>query len=196
MNGYDRKRRNLLGASMVCFALFFAGLLFLAYGCAVRHLPGGMTAPATKFEGILAWNAAAALANDGFADNVIALQRGGSLSITQARTILLKQGAIAQADRRITERISAAALCATEKLGANAAPAAIDQAAADCAKISGPGLAADVNLILATVTDLNNSGLLAVKDPTERQALSGLLANVEGLVQRIYSTLESQGVIQ
>ncbi len=177
--------------------LLLAGLtLFVFGGCAVRHLPNGATQKATNFEQILAWNAAAAQANDGFADNVIGLQRTGVIGIPEAKNILLKQGAIAQADQRITDRISAAAKCAGEQAGPNATAAQLDSAAAACAQISGPGLASDINLILGSLTDLNSGMLLGVKNDAKRQALSELLATVQVLVGKIYSSLESQGVIK
>lgn len=170
--------------------------VLLVAGCAVRHLPDGTTAKATNFEQILAWNAAAAQANDGFADNVIALQRGGAMGIPEAKTILVTQAKIAEADKRITARISAAATCAAQQAGTNATAVQLDAAAATCAQISAPGLAADINVILGSISDLNSAGLVAVKDPAKRQALTELLGTIQALVQKIYGTLESQGVIK
>lgn len=177
-------------------ALLLALILVGSGGCAVRHLPGGGTEKATNFEQILAWNAAAAQANDGFADNVIGLQRSGIIGIPEAKNILLKQGAIAQADQRVTDRISAAAKCAGDQAGPNATAVQLDALAAACAQISGPGLASDINLILGSLTDLNNGMLLGVKNDAKRQALSELLATVQVLVGKIYSSLETQGVIK
>src|SRR5882672_798584 len=171
-------------------------LCLLVAGCAVRHLPGGGTAPATNFEQVLAWNAAAAEANDGFASNVIALQQGGMMGIPEAKTILIEQGAIASADKRITERISAAATCAARQAGTAATAAQLNAAAVVCARISGKGLAADINLILGAIADLTTTGLVPVKDQVKRQALVELLGTIQVLVQKIYNSLETQGVIQ
>lgn len=193
----DQQKQRSLSPTLPTVALLLAGLtLFLFGGCAVRHLPGGATQKATNFEQILAWNAAAAQANDGFADNVIGLQQAGFLGIPEAKNILLKQGAIAQADQRITDRISAAAKCAGEQAGPSATAAQLDAAAAACAQISGPGLASDINLILGSLTDLNSGMLLGVKNDAKRQALSELLATIQTLVGKIYSSLETQGVIK
>jgi hypothetical protein len=195
-NAVDEKK--IIRAAVVCFCLFVSGLILLALmdGCgAVRHLSGGATQPATRFEQVLAWNAAAAQANDGFADNVIGLQHSGLLSIPEAKPILVVEGKIAQADKRITDRITAAATCAAEQAGANATVVQLDAAGVACAQISGPGLAADINLILGSISDLNSTGLLAVKDTVKRQALSDLLATIEALVNKIYSSLEGGGVV-
>ncbi len=192
--GIDEKK--FLPAMVVCFCLFCGLLLVFAFGCAVRHLPGGGTQPASAFEQVLAWNAALAQANSGFADNVIGLQRTGFLEIQAARGILVKQATIAQADKRITDRISAAALCGADSAGANAAPAQLDAATAKCAQISGPGIAADINLITGAIADLNSAELLAVKDQTKRQALADLLSSIGALVGKIYRSLETQGVVK
>jgi hypothetical protein len=195
--GIDEKK--LLPAIVVCFSIFFAGVFLLVMnlsGCAVRHLPGGGTAKATNFEQILAWNAAAAQANDGFADNIIGLQHAGMMGIPEAKGILVKQVAIAEADKRITARISAAASCAAGQVAANAPAAHLDAAAASCAQISGMGLAADINAILGSIADLESTGLLAVKDTAKRQALTELLGTIQALVKQIYGSLESQGVIK
>jgi hypothetical protein len=96
-NGVDE--RKLLPAIVVSFCLFLAGLILLASGlggCAVRHLPGGGTQQATRFEQVLAWNASLAQANDGFAENVIALQRGGIVGIAEAKNILVGEAKIAE----------------------------------------------------------------------------------------------------
>jgi hypothetical protein len=190
------QRERLKPAIWLCGLLFLGLLLLLVYGCAVRNLPGGGTAPATTFEKILAWNAALAQANDGIASNVIALQQSGVIPVTDAKTILVKQAAIAVADKRITERIISGAACATQSAGPNATAAQIDAAAATCAKGYGAGLAADAQLILAAIADVNSSGLLGIKDPVKRQALSDLLATVQNLVHKIYTSLENQGVIK
>jgi hypothetical protein len=194
INGIDE--RKLLPAIVFCFCVFVGGCLLLAFGCAVRHLPNGTTAPATTFEQVLAWNASAAQANDGFADNVIGLQRAGFLSVPDAKTILLKQAAIASADARITTRITAAAACGAQQAGANATPAQLDSAAAGCSAIFAPAIGQDIVLILGAISDLNTSALLAVKDPVKKQALSDLLATIEALIQKISSSLVSVGVLK
>jgi hypothetical protein len=191
--GIDEKK--FFPAMVVCICLFAFGLILLAAsGCAVRHLPDGTTAKATKLEQILAWNAAVAQANDGFADNVIQLQRGGMMGIPEAKKILVGQAKIAEADKRITDRIAATAACATTQAGTNATAAQLDAAAATCAHSGGPGLVTDINAILAVLSDLNTSGLDGVKDPAKRQALTELLGTIQALVQKIYGTLESLGV--
>lgn len=189
-------KRKLLPAAIVCFAIAAAAVILLVCGCAVRHLPGGGTAPATTFEKVLAWNASAAQANDGFADNVIALQQAGMLGIPEAKVILLKQAAIAAADSRITERIRTAANCAATQAGASATTAQLDAAGATCAQISGPGIATDINLITSAIGDLNQTGLTGIKDPVKQKALADLLATVQALVKNIYDALEAQGVIK
>jgi len=188
--------RKLLPAAVVCLAIAGMCLLLLVWGCAVRHLPGGQTAAATVFEQVLAWNAAAAQANDGFADNVIGLQKSGMLGVPEAKTILLKQAAIAEADARITARIQAAASCAVTQAGASPTTQQLDAAGASCAQISGPGITLDLNLILAALADLNNGGLLAVKDTAKQQALAALVASVQALIAKIYASLEAQGVVK
>lgn len=194
VNGVDE--RKLLPAMVVCCCLVAAALIVLGIGCgAVRHLPGGGTQPATRFEQILVWNAAAAQANDGFADNVIGLQRAGFLGIPAAKNILVEQAKIAEADRRLTNRISAAALCATQQAGPNATIPQLDTAGAACVEISASGIAADLDLVLGSISDLNTTGLLEVKDPAKRLTLSNLLADLKAFIDKIYSSLESGGVI-
>ena len=188
--------RKVFRASVVCLALAAAGALELMYGCAVRHLPGGATAPATNFEQILAWNAAVAQANSGFADNVIGLQQSAMLTIPEAKTILVGQATIAAADKRITDRISAAASCAATQAGTTATAAELNAAAVGCAAISGPAIATDINLILGAISDLTTSGLTPVKDPVKKQALTELLGTIQALVQNIFSSLKSQGVVK
>lgn len=193
-NGIDE--RKLLPAIVVCFTLFLGGCLLLAFGCAVRHLPNGATAPATNFEQILAWNAAVAQANSGFADNVISLQQTGFLEVQQAKGILLKQGAIAQADKRITDRITAAAACGATQAGTTATAEQLDAATAACAQISGPAIGQDIALILGTINDLNTSWLVGVKDRAKRQALSDLLTTLEVLIRKISGSLSFEGVVK
>jgi hypothetical protein len=190
-----KTRQQLRSAIVVCFSIVLLGALLLIFGCAYRNTATGKQ-PATNFEQILAWNAAAAQANDGFASNVIGLQQAGVLPIADARTILTAEAKIAEADKRITDRISAAAACGAEQAGTTATSAQLDSASAACAQISASGIAADVTLILGTIGDLNNTGLLAVKDAAKRQALSDLLAGIQVLVQKIYSTLEAVGVLK
>lgn len=194
--GIGVPRNKLLPAIVVCFCLFGAGLVLLfSGGCAVRHLPGGKTAPATRFEQVLAWNAAIAQANDGFADNVIALQRSGLLEMEYAKAVLLKEAAIAKADQQITQQIGAAALCATQQAGPNATPAQLDAAGASCAQVSAPAIAVEVKLITDSLTDLNGGMLLGVKDPAKKQALDAILTTIGGLVTNISSALTQGGVI-
>src|SRR5258707_12550646 len=86
----------------VGMAIFACGLALLMYDWAARHLPGGVTAPATRFEQIMAYNAALAQANDGFADNVITLETSGAIAKTSAKSILVLQARIAAADTPVT----------------------------------------------------------------------------------------------
>lgn len=189
-------RKQLRAAIVVCLCVVLAGVLvLLSGGCAVRHLPGGGTAPATRFEQVLAWNAAIAQANDGFADNVIALQRSGLLEMQYAKAVLLKQAAIAKADQQITNQISAAALCATQSAGSNPTPAELDAAGATCAQVSASALATEVQLITSSIAELNSGMLLGVKDPAKKQALDGILTTIGGLVTNISSALTQGGVI-
>jgi|SRR5579864_375268 len=189
------RRDKLLSAAVVCFCLFLAGCLLLAWGCAVRHLPGGGTAPATTFEQVLAWNAALAQANDGLADNIIALQRTGIVEMEYAKSILLRQAAIAKADQQITAQIKAAADCAKQQLGANAVPSELDAAAAACAQVSAPALAFEVDTITKLLVAMNSDGLTGIKDPAKRDAINGLLVTIGGLISNIASSLTRAGVV-
>lgn len=193
--GYGVRRTELLPAIVVCFCLFAAGIVLIFEGCAVRHLPGGGTAPATRFEQVLAWNAALAQANDGFADNVIALQRGGVIEMEYAKAVLLKQAAIAKADRDITNQISAAALCATDQLGKNAVPSELDAAGVTCAQVSSSALATEVQLITDTLTDLDKNLLLGVKNQDKRKALDAFVVTIGETITNIASALKQGGVI-
>lgn len=185
-----RKTKRWIGSAVAVFSC-----AVLLAGCAVRHLANGSTQPATAFEQMLAWNAAVAQANDGFADNVIAMQNSGLLTVPQAKAILVKQATIAKADVRLTNRIGTAAQCGAQKAGTAATSAQLDAAAASCAQLSATGIVADVNLILTTLSDLNGTNLVGVKDAAKRQALADLLQTVQTLVNKIYATLEAAGVV-
>lgn len=194
--GYGVPRKQLRAAIVVCLCLMFAGVLvLLAGGCAVRNLPGGGTAPATRFEQVLTWNAAIAQANDGFADNVIALQRSGILEMDYAKAVLLKQAAIADADQKITQQIQAAALCASQAAGANATAAQLDTAGVACSQATSSAIGSEVQLITSSIADLNNGMLLGVKDPAKQQALTAILTTIGQLVANISSALTQGGVI-
>lgn len=193
--GYGVPRKQLRAAIVVCFCLFSAGILLLLGGCAVRNLPGGGTAPATRFEQVLAWNAAIAQANDGFADNVIALQRAGLLEMQYAKAVLLKQAAIADADQKITRQIQAAALCASQSAGTNPTPAQLDTAGVACAQLTSSAIASEVQLITGSIADVNNGMLLGVKDPAKQQALTAIVTSIGQLVTNIASALTQGGVI-
>lgn len=190
-------RKKLLPAIVACFVLFLLGI-FLLVGCAVRHTPGGGTAPATTFEQILVWNTALAQANDGIVDNVIGLQHAGLISVSEAKTILAKQGSIAQADNRVTARLKAATACAQTTAPASPSPAQLDAAAVTCEKgIPGTSLKGDLQLVLLVVHGLTSGNdLLSIKDPAKRQAILDLVASVETLTKQIFSALQTQGVIQ
>jgi hypothetical protein len=181
-------------AVYLCILIVLLAMV-LAGGCAVRHLANGTTQPATTFEQVLAWNAAIAQANDGFADNVIALQSSGVLTVAEAKTILTKQGQIAQADKRITDAVGAAAACGAQNAGSTATSAQLDSASAACAQTSGASIAKDVNLILTLASDLAGTDLVGVKDPAKRQALATFLSTVQQLINKIYASLESVGVV-
>jgi hypothetical protein len=177
--------------------LFLSLVVLLVFGCASRHLPSGATAPATKFEQLLVWNTALAQANDSVAQNIVALQQAGVISVPQAKIILLKQGAIAQADQRITARIQTAATCGQQQAGATATAAQLDAAAAACAKAAGGGsqLGADLNLIPQFVADLNNATLLGIKDPAKQKTITDLLTAIQTIVKQIFDSLHSLGVV-
>lgn len=166
----------------------------LADGCAVRHLPGGGKQPATAFEQVLAWNAALAQANDGFADNVIALQRSQIISLDAAKSILVKQATIAHADQQITAQISAAANCAQQAAGSAATSSDLDAAGVKCAQVSSSALKTEVDLITSTLSTLDQETLLGVKDQAKRQALTGLISTIGELITNIGSALSKQGV--
>jgi|SRR5882724_857023 len=192
-HGIDGKK--LLPAIVVCFTLFFAGLVLLAYGCAYRHLPGGGKAPATAFEQVLAWNAAGAQANSGLADTIIGLQRAGFISIPAAKSILIKQGQIAEADLRITNLISAAAACAQQSAGANATTAELDAAGAACAKISAPQLRRDIDLVTSLIVALTDESALGIKDPAKRDATTAVVKNMGNLIGQVFTMLSKVGVL-
>jgi hypothetical protein len=166
--------------------------VLLGAGCAVRHLPNGATAPATKWEQLMAWNAALAQTNDGLADNVISLQKNGTISKDAAHIILFKQGSIAQADKRITANLQAAALCGSTNAAPGATPAQLSDASGACAKTYGQALDRDFSLVLTTVAELNSQKLLGLSDQ-ERGAIGPELMALANLVHDIVGVLQHYG---
>jgi hypothetical protein len=190
--GIDEKK--LFPAIVVCVSLFVGGLVLLAYGCAVRHLPNGTTQPATRFEQIMSYNAAIAQANDGFADNVIGLQSSGVITKGAAKTILTEQAQIAIAHKKITADLQAAASCGLANAGASATPAQVSDASAVCAKSYAAELQNALNLILNSLANLNSGGLLGVGEQ-QRFQLAQVLASIGNLAQQIIGTLREYAVI-
>lgn len=190
VEGIDRRR--LFPAFAVCLAMF-AGLVALLFsGCAVRHNANGTTSAATRFEQLMAWNTALAQANDGFADNVIALQKAGTLSKDSAYVTLFKQAQIAQADKRITANLKAAALCGTQNAGAGATPQQISDASGACAKTYTEALDRDFGVITDSIAAVNSQKLLGLSD-SERQALAQTLTGLQNLVHDIVGLLKEYG---
>jgi len=189
------ERDKLFPAKVVVYSILAAGAILTLFGCAVRHLPSGATAPATRLEPVLVWTAALAQANDGFADNVIGLQRAGFLGMNEAKAILLRQAAIADADNALLLQLRGASQCAVAAAGPNPSPAALDAAGSSCAQVSAAALKNELNAITAAVADLNNAGVLAVKDPAKRQALTALLLTTAQLVANIVDALTKGGIL-
>src|SRR6201984_1039501 len=128
-------RKKLLPAIVVCFCLFFAGLLLLAVG-----QKKSVGARESSFDEVLGVNTTLGATTAPLAGNVISLQHSGALTIAQVKPMLDKSVAIAQANQQIAAQLRAAIKCAVEQTGPNASPAARDKAAAVCAKISAAAL--------------------------------------------------------
>jgi hypothetical protein len=187
--------RKLFPAVAVCLAIVAGMVALLFSGCAVRHNANGTTTPATRFEQIMAWNAAIAQTNDGFADNVIGLQSSGDVSKDSAKNILVAQARIAQADKSITGYLKTAASCGLTNAGSSATPAQVSDASALCAKSNGAELQNAINLILNSLADLNSGLLLGVKNDQKRFALAQALASIQNLAQQIFGALREYSVI-
>jgi hypothetical protein len=185
-------QRKLFPAMAVCRAIVAGMVALLFSGCAVRHLPNGTTQPATRFEQIMAWNTALAQTNDGFADNVISLANAGTISKDSARIILYKQGEIAQADKRITENLKAAALCGSTNAAPGSTPQQISDASGACAKTYSQGLDRDFTFIVNALAALNSQKLLGLSDP-ERAAIGATLTALQNFVHDIVGLLQEYG---
>lgn len=185
---------KLFRAARVGMAIFACGLALLMYDCGVRHLPGGATAPATRFEQIMAYNAALAQANDGFADNVISLEASGVIAKGSAKSILVEQARIAAADKTITRDLQAAANCGLAAAGPSATPAQVSDASALCAKSYAAELQNAVTLITDAIASLNNGLLLPVAEQN-RFKLAALLAGIQNLSQQILGTLREYSIV-
>lgn len=188
-------KTKICAAVVVCLSLFIAGLILLASGCAVRHMPGGGTAPATNFEQVLAWNAAGMQANDGLASNVIALQEAGVFSVEKTKSILTKQAQIAQADTRITNLISAAALCAQKAAGDKATAAELNNAEVACSAIAGPALKQNIDLVMKMLTALTSEAVVGIKDPEKSAAITAILTNMSNLIGQVFQVLAKAGIL-
>jgi hypothetical protein len=185
-------RRKIFPAMAVCLALFAGAIVLLCSGCAVRHNANGTTSPATRFEQLMAWNTALAQTNDGFVDNVISLQQAGTISKDSAHVILYKQGEIAQADKRITENLKAAALCGTQSAGTGATPTQLSDASGACAKTYKEALDRDFTLVVNALAALNSQKLLGLSDP-ERAAIGTTLTTLQNFVHDIVGLLQEYG---
>jgi len=183
-------RKKLLPAIVVCFCLFFAGLLLLAFG---QKKPVG--ALESSFDELLEVNTMLGATNERLAGNVISLQHSGALTIAQVKPMLDKSVAIAQANQQIGAQLRAAIKCAVEQTGPNASPAARDKAAAVCAKISAAALKTETGAIAAAAAALNPM-LPAVKNPIQRKALEDRRATIVRLNARTVEMLTAQGVIR
>lgn len=179
----DRKR--LLPAIVVCFCLFFAGLVLLAFGDALE----------SSFDEVLESSTMLGATNERFAGNVISLQHSGALTIAQAKPMLDKSVAIAQASQQITSQLRAAVKCGDEQTGPNPSPAARDKAAAACAKISDAALKTETGRIAAAIIELKPM-LSAVKNPIQRKPLEDRRATIVRLNARTVRILTAQGVIR
>ena len=180
-------RKTLLPASLVCFALFIAGLLVLAFGETKR--------PVTRsaIEQLAHWSATLARTNDRLTDSVIATQQAGALTVEQAKTILLEDVAIAQAGQQIANQLAAAQKCAVESAGKNAPAAKIDAAGRKCLAISKTALPKETAAIGGAIGKVKQA-LLAVKDPAKRTPLFRMVEAIDELEERILRGLKTAGV--
>lgn len=180
-------RRRLLPASLVCFALFIAGLLVLAFADTKR--------PVTRsaIEELAHWSGELARTNNRLADSVIATQQAGALTVEQAKTILLKDVAIAQAGQQTANQLAAARKCALDLAGKNASPAKIDAAARKCLEISRGALSKEAAAVRAAIGDVKQS-LTAVKDPAKKARLFRMVETIDELEERISRALKNEGV--
>jgi hypothetical protein len=183
-------RKKLLPAIVVCFCLFFAGLLLLAFG--QKKSVGALE---SSFDEVLEVNTTLGATNERFAGNVITLQHSGALTIAQVKPMLDKSVAIAQANQQIGAQLRAAIKCGTDKTGPDASPADRDKAAAACARISAAALKTEAGEIAAAAAALNPM-LAAVKNPIQRKPLEDRRAAIVRLNARTVRILTAQGVIR
>lgn len=180
-------RRTLLPASLVCFALFIAGLLVLAFGDTKRSAQ-----PATIAE-LGHWSTELARTNNRLSDAVIQTQQAGALTVDQAKTILLKDVAIAQAGQQLANQLAAAKKCALDSAGKNAPPAKIDAEGRRCLAIGRAVLPKETAAIRGAIGDVKQS-LAAVKDPAKKAKLFGMVETIDELDERIAAGLKKEGV--
>lgn len=179
-------RRTLLPASLVCFALFFAGLLLLF---ADTKRP----AARATIEELAHWSAELARTNNRLTDAVIATQQAGALTVDQAKAVLLKDVAIAQPGQQTANQLAAARKCAVDSAGKNAPPAKIDAAARKCLEISRGALSKESAAVRGAIGDVKQS-LTAVKDPAKKARLFRMVETIDELEERISRALKNEGV--
>jgi hypothetical protein len=144
------------------------------------------------------WNTRLAVDNNRFAGKVIDYQHEGTIAtVNEAKAILVKQSAIAEADLQLSGQLAAAASCAKEQAGPRATRWELDAAAVKCARISSLAIKAELGVITRSLAELRAGKLLlAVKNPIKRRSLDALLANMSELAAKITATLARAGVIK
>lgn len=180
-------RKTLLPASLVCFALFIAGLLVLAFGETKRPVTS------SSIEELAHWSGELARTNNRLSDAVIQTQQAGALTVDQAKTILLKDVAIAQAGQQLAQQFAAAKKCALDSAGKNAPPAKIDAEGRKCLAIGRVVLPRETGAIRGAIGDVKQS-LAAVKDPAKKTKLFGMVETIDELEERIAAGLKKEGV--
>lgn len=180
-------RKTLLPASLVCFALFIGGLLVLAFGETKR--------PVTRstIEELAHWSAKLARTNNRLSDAVIQTQQAGALTVDQAKAILLKDVAIAQAGQQLTNQLAAAKKCALDSAGKNAPPAKIDAEGRRCLAIGRAVLPKETATMREAIGNVKES-LIAVKDPAKRVPLFRMIEAIDELELHIIRGLKTEGV--
>lgn len=177
-------RKTLLAVIVVCFSIFLAGLLCMCAGCSVYRFPRAIAPERHSFADVLRWSERIEQTNEALVDRVIGLQRGGSLPMLRAKTILAKQVGIAQANHELAGQIRAAELCGEQARAEQAAEVR-------CARISGGALDREIRAMRAAlVLDADEHDFFEVHE------LAGSVATMGMLVENISSTLEKQGVIR
>lgn len=180
-------RKTLLPASLVCFALFIAGLLVLAFGGTKRPVTS------SAIEELAHWSAELARTNNRLTDAVIATQQAGALTVEQAKAVLLKDVAIAQAGQQLTNQLAAAKKCAVDSAGKNAPPSKIDAEGRRCLAIGRVVLPKETAAMRGAIGDVKQS-LTAVKDPAKKARLFRMVETIDELGERIAAGLKKEGV--